>query len=333
VSVLVFWMKIIVAPVNSDPYIVDVDNNGRIADLKRSIYIVNGHAPSLMNIVFRGKILDDETTLIQNKLHDMAKVFLAIKKSKKHIRRTNSAPERSKLFQKDPFTHDQLSDIVETLKKQNPKAQHLFNDADTIEDLFNSTQDPEVNLARQRALDHLMDMDEMQIGGFQSLVHRHNLIENILEQSQESLDRLTIGKTVIPKSPQEPSTKKLPTPYGPEAKLKFLMTTLENIPEDHPNRVLIETFIFLFSKTLELDRRGGEEESGDKPKPPNPFANGGLLFGQEEEHLMKPKHPVFNQIFHPRQQKETQKAPFRRLIPPQKDNFSDSDSDDGMGVD
>lgn len=336
-------MRIVVNPVKGDPYLVEVDDDGNISDLKHSIYITNGFQPSSMNIVFRGKILGDDTTLKQNKLHDMSKIFLAVQKSSKPPKRIKSAPQRSKFFREENLTHDQISELVDSLKKSNPKEQHLFNDVDTIEDLFKLSKNPEANLARQRSIDQVMDMNEMQVGGFQELVQRYYLIENIIEKSQEATDRLTIGKTVIPDAATKPSTEKLPTPYGLEAKLKFLTTLLDNIPKDHPNRFMLETFSLLIGKSLEFQNANEDDGSGKgKKRIFDPFGEPSFFSPPEtndndedyDPFAKGTEEPDFTQIFHTKSPKEPRKKkPVRRLPRKRKNPFSDSSSDDSMGVD
>lgn len=328
-------MRIIVSPVRDESFLVEVQDTGTVSDLKHEIYIMFGYIPQNQTIVYKGKVLDNETQLKTKGIHEMSKVYMTYKKPKvvKRNRNSNFAPS---LLATHLANVEDLTECIEALKQRNPKASYVFNDAETVSELVQKTLDPEIQLQRQREMDIVLDSQEMHAGGFQELVSRYHLIEEVYENSQLENEKLIKTETVIPQRPAHPSTTKLPTPYGFEAKLSLMMSLLKNMSPDNPNRHLMETLVSICAQSIVANTNETEEESDEfgsvgrmSPRMRNHASHVGYSFfdqrGFNEDLEQEEPQPVFPQIFHlPKNSHNpsNRRTPFSNHEPSSDDEFS-----------
>lgn len=333
-------MRIIVSPAKEEPFLVEVEDTGTIADLKHALYVDHGYVPANLSIVFRGIVLEDGITLKSRGINDLSKVFIAYKRPKKPKRNKAIALPNS-FLPASLSTVEDISECLKMLKQKNPKASYVFNDAETVSELVQRNLDPEIQLQRQREVDIILNHQEMHIGGFQEMVNRYRLIEEVYENAQADYEKILKTETVIPPTPAHPSTAQLPTPYGFEAKLHLMEALLKNMDPNNPNRTLIETFIKICSQTKsQKNTREPDEEEEESSeyssvsRVRSKFQNHGnhVGFSLFDHHHFddniedKEPQPVFPQIFH------ITKNPSSPSDRPTRFTNHDPSSDDDLGV-
>ena len=228
-------MKIVVVPRKMEPFMVEVDGaESTVSELKEKISNTCGIKTENQTLVVKGKVIEDGPKLQEFKLHNMSKVFLALKKDK------NPKKPKQQVFNRDePPIYDimrkasteDISNCIESLKKMLPEYSYMFNDVETVEEILSESKNPDAQLEKQRALDRMMDKNENEPSGFQELVSRYYKIEEILEKNAENAAALFKTKTVIPERPESPSTTRLPSPFGVEAAISSLLRIFQILPE------------------------------------------------------------------------------------------------------
>ena len=308
-------MRFIISQIKGEQFLVIVPDTADVIRLKEAINNVTRKPLNLITIVYKGKVIDENLQLSAYGLKDMSKVFVAYKHEQNTKKKNQNYYGSS--FTELSVPSECITSTIEHIKQKNPKAMHIINDAETVEDFITRSKEPDVFLARQRALDRIMDKGEMHVGGFQELVQRYYLIEEILEKNEEQLSFIPQAPTVIPDSPKEPSTAELPTPYGFEAKLQTLNAVLQNTPQNHINRAIIEGFVNLFSNLPKSNSLNNDSQESEQTFP----AYSPSFVSQMEKPII------------PHRTRTVQRA--RRLIPRRTmpAQFHTDNDDDEMGVD
>ena len=266
-------MKIIICPVKSDPFFVEIENvESSIDDLKNKIYLTAGIKPENQILIVKGKILEGNTSIKEHNLKNMSRVYISIKKDNKKVQKPVSNPKELAILKmlRKTSTED-LANCLESMKKMLPEYSYLFNDVDTMEEILSESKNPEAQFEKQRAIDRMMDRNENDPDGFQEMVSRYYKIEEMLDKNSESLSNLLDQQTVIPDKPKAPSTTKLPTPYGIEAALSSFFVLLKALPErvgsgSKPNQSLFSSLASMAS-LMAMDNQSQKNEEKDITQP------------------------------------------------------------------
>ena len=264
-------MKIVVVPRKTDPFMVEVESDeSTVGELKEKISNTCGIKSENQTLVVKGKVLEDTQHLNEFKLHNMSKVFLAIKKDKnpsKKPRRQVSNFEESPLVEmmRKTSTED-ISNCIESMKKMLPEYSYMFNDVETVEEILSESKNPDAHLEKQRAIDRMMDRNESEPSGFQELVSRYYKIEEILEKNTENAAALFKQKTVIPEKPDAPSTTRLPSTFGLEAAISSLLRMFRILPDRNDSDTDSEPLgRDLFSSLEQMYSNSSNSESEETP--------------------------------------------------------------------
>lgn len=257
-------MKIVIKQLRDSPFLIEIIETMTILDVKTTISQINGILPRFQQLILRGNVLDNSTSVESLRLREMGSLYLVAKAPKKP-----KACGLPKLLSQ--ASSNGFCSLIDSLRENNPQLAFVFNDRETISENLEAYRSPQTRFELLKSFDRTMNLAEMRVGGFQDIVKHHQYVETTLETLMEQCRPERIIPTVIPKAPKGPSTDPLPNPFFTDSSLDslFIFSSLDSNTNElqiDQTKSALAILGLIFANKKEFMEQSDDEKEKDPPE-------------------------------------------------------------------
>ena len=319
-------MELFIKQLHSTPFLITVDTNSTISDVKAEISLILRTDSNLLHLIFKGRLLNDYDTLSGLGLRSRDSLYLHSKSDKQDKKsvfyeyNNFSNPHKKAKSRKmlkittseiveNPFFQKMMNSIRDKLA---PHYRHAFSDEESMVEKYLACIDPELRYEWMKAADRTANITESRVSGFKYMVQHYKAVNSLFDDYTQSLSNdnanhnsLGIdlilanngpikgslsksGKTIIPDKPAIPSDRPLRLDFYNDEILAFAeCVSIENSSISPDLSLKIFKLLSNIQKYNEKDKNDDDSHcSNNLPDDSNNQENRSSSFKSFYKHMM-----------------------------------------------